>query len=210
MELRARREARALWRLHRCPPKDGSYRTIDTPDWLASLVLEHMGADATSSMRSSSPAAPGLAGRCSGPPAARREQSDQQDRLPEFSRGDRQKRSGPGSVVGDQPWPGLSLSGWRDLNPRPLRPERSALPSCATPRGVPSNRSPRLASRSRGYAGSPEVSGARASGVTPRASRRTGSVRLGECPSRPIRAARTTRTATGATPWPCAGPGHSW
>src|SRR3954449_2746643 len=28
----------------------------------------------------------------------------------------------------------LRLSGWRDLNPRPLRPERSALPSCATPR----------------------------------------------------------------------------
>ena len=26
------------------------------------------------------------------------------------------------------------LSGWRDLNPRPLRPERSALPGCATPR----------------------------------------------------------------------------
>ena len=35
-------------------------------------------------------------------------------------------------------------SGWRDLNPRPLRPERSALPSCATPRcpgsGAQSNR----------------------------------------------------------------------
>src|SRR5436190_23570665 len=28
----------------------------------------------------------------------------------------------------------FALSGWRDLNPRPLRPERSALPSCATPR----------------------------------------------------------------------------
>lgn len=28
------------------------------------------------------------------------------------------------------------LSGWRDSNPRPLRPERSALPSCATPRGA--------------------------------------------------------------------------
>src|SRR5690625_1509187 len=28
-------------------------------------------------------------------------------------------------------------SGWRDLNPRPLRPERSALPSCATPRYCP-------------------------------------------------------------------------
>src|SRR5438876_5631348 len=28
----------------------------------------------------------------------------------------------------------LHWSGWRDLNPRPLRPERSALPSCATPR----------------------------------------------------------------------------
>ena len=25
-------------------------------------------------------------------------------------------------------------SGWRDLNPRPPRPERGALPSCATPR----------------------------------------------------------------------------
>lgn len=33
--------------------------------------------------------------------------------------------------------PGLTLSGWRDLNPRPLRPERSALPSCATPRSPP-------------------------------------------------------------------------
>src|SRR5690606_34175722 len=32
----------------------------------------------------------------------------------------------------------LYWSGWRDLNPRPLRPERSALPSCATPRGMPS------------------------------------------------------------------------
>ena len=28
------------------------------------------------------------------------------------------------------------LSGWRGSNPRPLRPERSALPSCATPRGA--------------------------------------------------------------------------
>src|SRR4051812_34487552 len=27
-------------------------------------------------------------------------------------------------------------SGRRDLNPRPLRPERSALPNCATPRGA--------------------------------------------------------------------------
>ncbi len=31
-------------------------------------------------------------------------------------------------------------SGWRDLNPRPLRPERSALPSCATPRVKPRQR----------------------------------------------------------------------
>ncbi|MFC0527249.1 LacI family DNA-binding transcriptional regulator [Phytohabitans kaempferiae] len=28
--------------LHRCPPKDDSYRTIDTPDWLARLVAEHI------------------------------------------------------------------------------------------------------------------------------------------------------------------------
>ena len=33
--------------------------------------------------------------------------------------------------------PGTSHeSGWRDLNPRPLRPERSALPNCATPRAT--------------------------------------------------------------------------
>jgi hypothetical protein len=31
--------------------------------------------------------------------------------------------------------PQIYWSGWRDSNPRPLRPERSALPSCATPRG---------------------------------------------------------------------------
>ena len=30
--------------------------------------------------------------------------------------------------------PGITWSGWPDLNRRPLRPERSALPSCATPR----------------------------------------------------------------------------
>ncbi len=35
----------------------------------------------------------------------------------------------------------LDWSGWRDLNPRPLRPERSALPSCATPRCVKTLRS---------------------------------------------------------------------
>jgi hypothetical protein len=37
----------------------------------------------------------------------------------------------------------LTLSGWPDSNRRPLRPERSALPSCATPRGVPGNSSRR-------------------------------------------------------------------
>ena len=31
-------------------------------------------------------------------------------------------------------------SGWRDSNPRPLRPERSTLPSCATPRVKPRQR----------------------------------------------------------------------
>jgi hypothetical protein len=28
--------------LHRCPPKDGSYRTIDTPGWLSSMLSEHV------------------------------------------------------------------------------------------------------------------------------------------------------------------------
>ena len=40
---------------------------------------------------------------------------------------ERKKSPGPNG-------PGDYRSGWRDLNPRPLRPERSALPSCATPR----------------------------------------------------------------------------
>jgi integrase len=29
-------------KLHRCPPKDDSHRTIDTPDWLAQLVSDHV------------------------------------------------------------------------------------------------------------------------------------------------------------------------
>src|ERR1700761_4186660 len=36
--------------------------------------------------------------------------------------------------------PAKTQSGWRDSNPRPLRPERSALPSCATPRLKPRQR----------------------------------------------------------------------
>src|SRR5580704_13036746 len=36
--------------------------------------------------------------------------------------------------------PAKTQSGWRDSNPRPLRPERSALPSCATPRVKPRQR----------------------------------------------------------------------
>src|SRR5262249_4577956 len=28
--------------LYRCPPKDDSHRTVDTPDWLAGLVSEHV------------------------------------------------------------------------------------------------------------------------------------------------------------------------
>ncbi|GGM65739.1 hypothetical protein GCM10012275_40420 [Longimycelium tulufanense] len=28
--------------LHRCPPKDDSYRTIDTPTWLSKLVTDHL------------------------------------------------------------------------------------------------------------------------------------------------------------------------
>ncbi|MFF9667207.1 LacI family DNA-binding transcriptional regulator, partial [Streptomyces althioticus] len=28
--------------LHRCPPKDDSYRDIDTPDWLSGLVADHI------------------------------------------------------------------------------------------------------------------------------------------------------------------------
>ena len=44
-----------------------------------------------------------------------------------------------GSRGSNEEWPpsvtaATGWSGWRDLNPRPLRPERSALPNCATPR----------------------------------------------------------------------------
>lgn len=40
----------------------------------------------------------------------------------------------PVSCGENRPLTCIFVSGWRDLNPRPLRPERSALPSCATPR----------------------------------------------------------------------------
>jgi hypothetical protein len=44
-------------------------------------------------------------------------------------------------------------SGWRDSNPRPLRPERSALPSCATPRLKPRQRiaPPRRSAKADGW-----------------------------------------------------------
>src|SRR3954453_17380298 len=43
---------------------------------------------------------------------------------------------GPGGpwIITSSWWCGIVWSGWRDSNPRPLRPERSALPSCATAR----------------------------------------------------------------------------
>src|SRR5581483_194156 len=53
---------------------------------------------------------------------------------PDFSQKATRDGQRPSPVHGEGLWPGVSLSGWRDLNPRPLRPERSALPSCATPR----------------------------------------------------------------------------
>src|SRR3712207_97125 len=45
-------------------------------------------------------------------------------------------------VATGDPWVRFWLlwSGWQDLNLRPLRPERSALPGCATPRGEPSTK----------------------------------------------------------------------
>ena len=74
-------------------------------------------------------------------------------------------------------------SGWRDLNPRPLRPERSALPSCATPRcpesGAQSNRDS-IAERSPTHVNdgsgqrATRVSGRRGSATSPLAGRRSG------------------------------------
>ena len=63
-----------------------------------------------------------------------------------------------------------TVSGWRDLNPRPLRPERSALPSCATPRAVPSNSSPPAAAPAPGYP--PSAQRQRATSVSREASGR--------------------------------------
>ena len=73
-------------------------------------------------------------------------------------------------------------SGWRDLNPRPLRPERSALPSCATPRcpesAAQSNRDS-IAERSPTHVNdgsgqrATRVSGRRGSATSPLAGRRS-------------------------------------
>ena len=54
-------------------------------------------------------------------------------------------------------------SGWRDSNPRPLRPERSTLPSCATPRVKPRQRiAPAGCEAKRLTAGSRGVNGCQA------------------------------------------------
>ena len=108
--------------------------------------------------------------------------------------------------------PGDYRSGWRDLNPRPLRPERSALPSCATPRCRSSIASPRRNSqtemkgalevwstphvvRPRGLqkarqpvARLPPMRGGRAT-ETPRDALRCESLRKGRSPGQPRRAA---------------------
>ena len=82
---------------------------------------------------------------------------------------------------------GCHLSGWRDLNPRPLRPERSALPSCATPRWSPAS----LAEARRACRPALQpVSGRRpASAGWPRAGRRNAPARTATCPARRRRAA---------------------
>jgi hypothetical protein len=43
--------------------------------------------------------------------------------------------AGPGTDHAKRLSLGQTLSGWRDLNSRPLDPQSSALPSCATARG---------------------------------------------------------------------------
>src|ERR1700733_7495822 len=59
-------------------------------------------------------------------------------------RTDQAEKQGPPLTLGPKVRGGSitsnTQSGWRDLNPRPLRPERSALPSCATPRLKPRQR----------------------------------------------------------------------
>ena len=96
---------------------------------------------------------------------------------------------------------GCRLSGWRDLNPRPLRPERSALPSCATPRWSPAS----LAEPGRMV--SPP-----ASAGWPRAGRRTGPARTATYRGLRTRAAGPCgRAPTRSTaPWPGGGAGRSW
>ena len=81
-----------------------------------------------------------------------------------------------------------SWSGWRDLNPRPLRPERSALPSCATPRCSAAKHSRRgLSAAQTGNRGLPlgRQAAARDQGEQGglRAGRRSGPGRSGWCRS---------------------------
>ncbi|GAU67826.1 hypothetical protein SSP35_05_03930 [Streptomyces sp. NBRC 110611] len=54
--------------------------------------------------------------------------------LPDISQATTGNHSKGPTPMGAGPLLLFLQSGWRDLNPRPLRPERSALPSCATPR----------------------------------------------------------------------------
>ena len=104
----------------------------------------------------------------------------------------------------------LTWSGWRDLNPRPLRPERSALPSCATPRACRAIVAHRAGRRAPGY---PHAGGsARDEGQQDRlgpAGEPDRRGRVGAEAGRDVQPGGRSR-ASGAGPWPSAGPGRSW
>ena len=70
-----------------------------------------------------------------GPPAAERQsRMNWKDRLQMLSQMCHKEGNIDGAASPKRLLPAETLSGWRDLNPRPLDPQSSALPSCATSR----------------------------------------------------------------------------
>src|SRR6266581_6794810 len=103
----------------------------------------------------------------------------------------------PATETCKQAMTATSWSGWPDLNRRPLRPERSALPSCATPRRLPERREARVNPGTSGSLADPRNQ--REQGGLRTAAEPEGCPRRGPEPARDVQP-RAVRLALGGVP----------
>lgn len=128
------------WDARSCPPMGLAVAAMGHSAVLVDLDVAH-GAELVRDFFPSAPALRGCIGLSAGVGQTLRSRSASRGPGAENEAGSQMAPKGPKKRIRDlihqvDQAPDLLFlqSGWRDLNPRPLRPERSALPSCATPR----------------------------------------------------------------------------